>query len=178
MPPQAIARTICWTLLFFILFAPSVSAAGNCCFGGHESAAFPRLEVPAAPNEAVIQGKVMKYCIINSTLLKIEPEQTLYSLHVLIKSAQDMPGKSNFLKEKVGKVVKVYSKKPLSPQLFGKEIKARVEYSGDERGGKFWLKEILSLPIYSLFSELLPPHQAAAWWICCRRLQISSKNRV
>jgi len=98
--------------------------------------------VPVAPNDSIITAKVLEYSILNSTLEEIEPEQILYSLRVLVVSSEDVNGKVNFTQSKIGQVIKVYSKKMLSAILFGKVIEANVSFSGDERGGKYWIRNI------------------------------------
>jgi len=98
--------------------------------------------VPAAPNDSIITGKVLEYSILNSTLEGMKPEQILYSLRILVMSSQSINGKVNFTQSKIGQVIKVYSKEMLSAILFGKTIKANVSFSGDERGGKYWIRNI------------------------------------
>jgi len=92
---------------------------------------------PAAPNDSIITARVLEYSILNSTLEGIEPEQILYSLRVLVISSQS----------KTGQVIKVYSKEVLSPVLFGKIIEANVSFSGYEKGGKYWIRNISSISL-------------------------------
>jgi len=102
---------------------------------------------PAAPDDSVITARVLEYTILNSTLAGIKPEQILYSLRVLLISCQSVKGKANFTQPKVNQVIKVYSKEMLSPVLFGKTIQANLFFSGDERGGKYWIRNIGSIPL-------------------------------
>jgi len=97
---------------------------------------------PVAPNDSIITARVLGYSILNSTLEGIKPEQILYSLRVLVISSQNVKGKANFTQSKVNQVIKVYSKEMLSPVLFGKIIEANVSFSGDEKGGKYWIRDI------------------------------------
>jgi len=97
---------------------------------------------PVAPNDSIITARVLEYSILNSTLEGIKPEQILYSLRVLVISFQSVNGKANFTQLKVNQVIKVYSKEMLSPVLFGKIIEANVSFSGDEKGGKYWITNI------------------------------------
>lgn len=92
---------------------------------------------PVAPNDSIIAAKVLEYSILNSALEGIEPEQTLYSLKILVISSQSVNGKANFIQSKIGQVIRVYSKEMLSPILFGKVIQANVSFSGDEKRGKY-----------------------------------------
>lgn len=57
-------------------------------------------------------------------------------------SSQSINGKVNFTQSKIGQVIKVYSKKMLSAILFGKVIEANVSFSGDERDGKCWIRNV------------------------------------
>ena len=98
--------------------------------------------VPAAPNHSIITGKVLEYSIFNSTLEGIEPEQILYSLRVLVISFRNTEGKGNFTRSKIGQVIKVCSTEVLSPILFGKVIEANISFSGDKRGGKYWIRSV------------------------------------
>ncbi len=97
---------------------------------------------PAAPNDSIITARVLEYSILNSTLEGMKPEQILYSLRVLLIFYQSVKGKANFSQLKVNQVIKVYSKEMLSPVLFGKTIQANLFFSGDERGGKYWIRNI------------------------------------
>ncbi len=93
---------------------------------------------PAAPNETIVKGRVVEYGVISSGLLGIKPETPLYKLVVSLEKAEGTRG-PNFLKDKEGKTVALYSKERLSSGLFGKRLKITVTYRGDERGGLFWI---------------------------------------
>jgi hypothetical protein len=96
--------------------------------------------VPAIPNESVVIGVVKEYAIVSSILMNIQPEQTIYRMTIHIESSQGLDNSPNFLKDKEGKDVQLFSKERISPELFGKRLKAKVTYQGDERGGLFWIK--------------------------------------
>lgn len=98
--------------------------------------------VPVAPNDSIVTGKVLEYAILNSKLEDIEPEQVLHALRIEVLSSEDVPGMPNFTKRAIGEIIRVYSKEWLSPYLFGKTIKANVQLVGDERGGKYWIRNI------------------------------------
>ncbi len=102
-------------------------------------------DAPAAPNDSIITARVLEYTILNSTLEGIKPEQILYSLRVLVISSQSINGKANFARPKLNHIIKVYSKEMLSPVLFGKTIEANLSFSGDEKGGKYWIRNIRML---------------------------------
>ncbi len=97
---------------------------------------------PEAPNDSIITARVLEYTILNSSLEGIKPEQILYSLRVLLISCQSVKKKANFSQLKIDQVIKVYSKKMLSPVLFGKTIELNLSFSEDERGGKYWIRNI------------------------------------
>ena len=98
--------------------------------------------VPMIPNEAAIQGVVEEYCLTKAGLLGISPEQMLYKLAISVRTIEDIKDYPNFLRGKEGQSIIFYSKENQSSELFGKEVKAVVEYRGDERGGLFWIKNI------------------------------------
>jgi len=118
---------------------------------------------PVAPNETLISGEVIEYSILDSSLAEIKPEQTVYRLIIKIIDSKKLSpsplilsptgrgreeegeeiGGGNF---EQGENLTVYSKKELSPELFGKSIKGKISYSGDEKGGGYWLKEIQIIP--------------------------------
>lgn len=98
--------------------------------------------VPVIPNEAILRGTVMEYCLTSSTLSGISPEQVLYKLLISVEETEDVERYPNLLKGKEGQVLTFFTKETPSLEVFGKRIKARVKYMGDERGGRFWIKDI------------------------------------
>lgn len=98
--------------------------------------------VPAIHNESTIEGIVSEYAIISSRLIGIKPEQILYRLTINIESSENISDKPNLLGNKKGQDIQFYSREKLSPELFGKVIRAKVEFTGDEKGGLFWIKNI------------------------------------
>jgi len=98
--------------------------------------------VPVAPNDSIVTAKVLEYSILNSTLEGIKPEQVLYSLRILVISSQSVNEKANFTQLKINQIIKVYSKEMLSPILFDEIIEANVSFFGDEKGGKYWIRNI------------------------------------
>ena len=99
-------------------------------------------KVPVIPNKAVLRGTVMEYCLTSSSFLHIKPEQVIYRLVISVEEVEDVKGYPNFLKGKEGQVVTVHSKEKISSEIFGKKIKAIIQFRGDERGGHFWLEHI------------------------------------
>jgi hypothetical protein len=39
-------------------------------------------------------------------------------------------------------MISFLTKEKLSPELFGKKIQAKARYSGDERGGRYWIRNV------------------------------------
>ena len=105
------------------------------------------IAVPAVPNESVIEGTVQEFSIVSSNLLNIMPEQTLYRLTILIESYENADTDADYLSDKKGKTVQLYSKEKISPEIFGKRVWVKVRYAGDERGGLYWIKEISMIPV-------------------------------
>ncbi len=97
--------------------------------------------VTAMPNETIVKGNVEEYSLISSKLMGIKPEMTLYKLVISIEKVENVKG-PNFLKDKEGQFVTLYTKEEISSDFYGKKIKAKIEYKGDERGGLFWIKQI------------------------------------
>lgn len=98
--------------------------------------------VPVVPNEAVIIGTVKAFCMASSGLEGISPEQVIYKLVISVEETKDVKGYPNLLKSKKGLVLTFFTKERLSVEVFGKRIKGRVKYMGDERGGRFWINNI------------------------------------
>jgi hypothetical protein len=100
------------------------------------------ISAPVIENEAIIEGVVAEYSIISSHLIGIEPEQVLYRLVIHVQSSKNVMDKANFLISRRGEDIQFYSRDKLAPELFGKRISAYARFSGDERGGKFWIRNI------------------------------------
>ncbi len=98
--------------------------------------------VPVIPNAALIKGIVLGCESISSTLLGMQPEQTIYKVTIQIESSEDVNEMRNFLKGKEGTDMVFHTKKPLPSGILRKEIKARVSYRGDERKGLWWILEM------------------------------------
>jgi hypothetical protein len=101
--------------------------------------------VTVVPNSALMTGVISEYGIVSSRLLGMEPDQTLYKLTICLESSEDIVGMPNLLKGKEGEDITLYTKEKLSPDIFGKKIRAEVTYRGDERGGRWWLRSIKTL---------------------------------
>jgi len=98
--------------------------------------------VPLIANRAIVEGMVSEYCLESSAIEGIRPEQVLYKLVISLKEVLDVDNYPNFLRGKKGESVIFYSKFKQPPEIFGKRIRAVVEFKGDERGGLFWIKSL------------------------------------
>jgi hypothetical protein len=98
--------------------------------------------VPAIHNESIVTGKVLAYSVLSSSLVDIKPVMFLYRLQILVETSEEVKGMRSFTKDKMNKLLTVYSKKELSAELFNTVISVRVTYQGDEKGGKFWIRDI------------------------------------
>jgi hypothetical protein len=98
--------------------------------------------VPAISNESIVSGEVLGYSVVSSSLLEMQPLMPVYRLEIVVKTSEEVKGMRSFTRDKMGKLLSLYSKEKLSAELFGKIIKAHVSYQGDEKGGMFWIKEL------------------------------------
>ena len=94
------------------------------------------------PNGTFITGVTLEYGIVSSCLLGIQPDQTLYKLTIHLESSEDIVGMPNLLMGKEGEDITFYTKERLSPDIFGKKVRAEVTYRGDERGGRWWVRSV------------------------------------
>lgn len=97
---------------------------------------------PTVPNEAFTVGIVSEYGIISSRLLGIQPEQPIYKLTILLESSEDVAGMPNLLMGKEGQDITFYTKERQSSDLFSKKVKAKASWSGDEHGGRWWVRDV------------------------------------
>jgi hypothetical protein len=94
--------------------------------------------VPVPHNAAEIVGIVVEYAIMESSLVGIEPNQTLFSVRVRVEESCSIAGAPNLAQETVGQVVQVLSLAQLSPCLFGREVRLQVRVAGDEWTRRYW----------------------------------------
>lgn len=97
------------------------------------------------PNKAVLIGAVKEYSVGSSSLYGMSPEQTIYKLTILVEASDDVEDVANFLKGKEGQTLTFFTKVDPSVEVYGKKIKAPVTYSGDERGGSFWIQNNIEI---------------------------------
>ena len=109
------------------------------------SAFFMSSAVPVIPNKAVLVGTVREYSAGSSSLYGMSPEQTIYKLTIMVEASEDIEDFTNFLKGKEGQILTFFTKADPTIEVYGKRIKARVSYSGDERGGSFWIHKNIEI---------------------------------
>jgi hypothetical protein len=103
--------------------------------------------VPAVPNEAVARGTVVESGVSSPTGPSAPGRDlALYKIVMKVDAVEDRGDAPNFLKGKEGRVMTFWSMGRPAPGLVGKKVKAIVEYRGDERGGKFWIRKIEIIP--------------------------------
>ncbi len=98
--------------------------------------------VPAVPNEAVAIGTVIECRTSPQGRSGEGPAPGLYQIVVKVEKVKDRDDLPNFLKGKTGQELTFWSFNRPDPGICGKKVKAVVEYRGDERGGRFWLKRL------------------------------------
>jgi len=84
-----------------------------------------------------ISGKVVSYKV---TRLDLQ-EKTVRKYTLYILTITDIDKRPVFMK-KGEKFLKVISSKPVPSWVFLKRVKMVIKYSGDERGGNYWLLRI------------------------------------
>jgi len=101
--------------------------------------------VSVAPNKAVLTGTVREYSVGSSSLYGMSPEQTVYKLTIMVEASEDIADYLNSLKGKEGQIQIFFTKTDPTIEVYGKRIRAHVFYSGDERGGKFWIHKNIEI---------------------------------
>jgi len=120
-------------VLYLALLAVSVGLAEH-------NAGAQASRAPLIPNASRIRARVVKYSIWDAALVSSRDQQAIYSL-VLDVCASEKVGQAASL-VKVGDRIEAFSRAPLSGDLFGKTIQSTVRASGDERGQRFWLRDV------------------------------------
>lgn len=88
--------------------------------------------VPAAPNESMLQGKLVR--------IDSGPDGmgSIWSVEVI--ASHDVDQLPNFTQAHIGETISIYIHPEMKTSLApGDNIQARVSYHGDERGGAFFL---------------------------------------
>jgi hypothetical protein len=100
---------------------------------------------PVIPNESLAVAEVLELTTTCSSTLNIQPPQTLTWMKLRLLRIQDVPPKANFLHDKAGEIIEVYSKELLSLKLVGKTITAHIVFRGDERSGLYWVIDVTAM---------------------------------
>ena len=98
--------------------------------------------VPVMENELKVSGTVAEVCVVSATTLHIQPEQPIFLLRIVVESVEVIKP-PNFLQGKVGETVTLLSKENIPQELFKKRVNLLLQYRGDEKGGGFWIRQIL-----------------------------------
>jgi len=89
--------------------------------------------VPSLPSEKELSGEVVGYSIFRAGLRNIYPrDMVLYEVVVSVEG-------------KTPSNIRLLSKKPVPSWFFGKTLRVKAVYVGDEHSGAHWLKEILEV---------------------------------
>jgi len=100
----------------------------------------PPAQVAIIPNASLVTAQVLKFSIWDATLLKVKGPQNLYSLVLVVTASENVGEEANLIK--AGDQIEVFSRESLSPDLFGKTIQGTVRVRGDERGERYWIRDI------------------------------------
>ena len=133
--PRRSSRLMAIVLGLVVLIHP-LAMSGN---------AHGQLGTPIVPNASLVTAEVLRYSILSSSLLDIEPEQTLYSLTLAVLVSEQVDARTISV-VKVGDVLEVFSKEELCPNLFKRTIRGTVRLVADEWGQRYWIQEIHVLP--------------------------------
>jgi len=96
---------------------------------------------PIIPNQGVIIGRVIAYCVVSSKTLNIEPEQTMYTITVSVESTEDIQGAHSHVKNMEGRTIVFYTREKVSSEIYNKKIRANVTIRGDERSKSYWMND-------------------------------------
>jgi hypothetical protein len=97
---------------------------------------------PAAPNEGAITGELLDVTTIESSSVGIAPSQPLCVLTVRLLSVSAVSDVRNAVNARAGQTIRAYSKDVSLARLKGRTVTGRLTFSGDERGGRFWIRNV------------------------------------
>ena len=99
--------------------------------------------VPVRDNKALIRGKILDVDVFVPSHSSSQTQRKVYKYTLLIQASYDVEGFKNFVSEKVGEQLTVYSHElPSAEVLDSYEIEAFIIYRGDERSRSFWIQDI------------------------------------
>lgn len=98
----------------------------------------PPFRAPIIPNASLVTARILKYSVWNSKLLKSQQPQAIYSLVLEVISSEAVDDLANLVMP--GDRLEAFSREVLTPDLFGKIIRATVRSHGDEWGQRFWIR--------------------------------------
>ena len=101
-------------------------------------------QAPLIPNASRIRGRVVKYSIWEARLAGVQGQQVLYSVVLDVCASENVGEETSLVK--IGDRIEAFSRQPLSADLLGKTIQCVVRARGDERGQRYWLREVRQVP--------------------------------
>jgi len=94
--------------------------------------------VPVFSEVEEVKGEVVQYSVARFSEYGFKPpDKVVYVITISLKSKK----KPVFMK-KNQQFLRVFSKKPIPSWVFGKSVTLQIKFSGDERGGSYWLIKI------------------------------------
>jgi len=97
---------------------------------------------PIQPNTAIVIGNVLSVEEISPSEEGIQTNRPIYRLELLVEEVKDIADTKNFIRDKAGKMISVYSKEYIPNKVINRDIKAKVSVVGDERGTRIWMWDI------------------------------------
>ncbi len=89
--------------------------------------------IPAFSKEETVEGCVIELSTLSSEILNKKPKQALY--RITLKPSE----KASFQK---GKYIEILSKASVPHWIFGRRVKVKITFSGDEKVGSYWLNSL------------------------------------
>jgi hypothetical protein len=101
------------------------------------------------PNASRVVAEVLKLAVwapgTLPTMPRVESQQALYSLTLaIVSSTPQKSGQRNLARP--GSTVEAFSSAPLARELAGKKIEGVLTLTGDTRGTRWWISNVLVLP--------------------------------
>jgi hypothetical protein len=97
---------------------------------------------PSAPNEGAITAEVLEAAVIDSASVGIAPSQPLCVLTLRLLTVTPVAEVPITVDARAGQTIRAYSKVVSHARLKGRTVSGRITFSGDERGGRFWIRTL------------------------------------
>ena len=125
-------------LVAVILLATACTVDAGSSTGGPP----PPRPAPSAPNEGAITAEVLEAAVIDSASVGIAPSQPLCVLTLRLLTVSPVADVPNAVDARAGQTIRAYSKVVALAGLKGRTVSGRITFSGDERGGRFWVRTL------------------------------------